>query len=102
MISPQMPCIETKSSEPPTPRRRWGLSEWSIALLFAEPLLMGWGEPKWQNWIFGPSAPTWLPLAENGMLKQVSLTVIAGVFMLAVLLVLVCFRYRKMRRFLRV
>jgi len=97
-----MPYTETKSSESPTPSRRWGLSEWSIALLFAEPFMVGWGETRWQNWIFGPSAPTWLPLTESSILKQVSLTVIAGVLMLAVLLGLACFRYRKMRRFLRV
>ena len=102
MTSPRTPCIETSTSEFPAPRKRWELSEWSIALLFAEPFMVGWGETRWQNWIFGPSAPTWLPLAENSIFKQVPLTVIVGVVMLAVLLVLACFRYRQMRRFLRV
>jgi hypothetical protein len=101
MESQYTPGTETHIAERPAPRRRWGLSEWSIALLFAEPFVVGWGETSWQHYISGLWAPSWLTLATNRILKQVPLTVIAGTVVVVVLLLVTCFRYRQMRRFLR-
>lgn len=82
--------------------QKQGLSVWSIVFLFAEPFVVWQGETRWGNWIRGPSAPGWLPLAKSSILMQVPLTTIVGVVVVAVMLELTCFRYQQMRLFLKV
>jgi hypothetical protein len=63
--------------------QKQGLSGWSIVFLFAEPFVVWQGETRWGNWIRGPSAPGWLPLAKSSILMQVPLTTIVGVVVVA-------------------